>query len=146
MCWKVLTPAQAQAVQAIEGPVLVLAGPGLGQDAGAHPSHRLPHPRLPDQPLSHPSGDLYQQGGQRDGLAPATAIGPQTSRLTIGTFHAICARILRQEATYAGLGSNFVIYDEDDQQRLITRILKEPIWITALSPLGGAECHLQGQE
>ncbi len=43
----------------------------------------------------------------------------------LGTFHAICARILRREQQYLPLDANFVIFDEDDQQALIKRALRD---------------------
>jgi superfamily I DNA/RNA helicase len=45
--------------------------------------------------------------------------------LTIGTFHATCARFLRRDGERVGLGRGFVIYDEDDQAVLIKQVLKE---------------------
>ncbi|MDY6911705.1 MAG: 3'-5' exonuclease, partial [Chloroflexota bacterium] len=52
-------------------------------------------------------------------------LGQAAEGLTLGTFHAICARILRQQAAQIGLDPRFVIYDSDDQIKLLTRILKE---------------------
>ena len=120
-----LNPVQVQAVQATPGPVLVLAGPGSGKT----------------RVLTHRIAYLIQESGVRPYQILAvtftnkaaremvsrleTIIGGDTGRLTIGTFHAICVRILRREAAYLGIGSNFVIYDADDQQRLVTRIIKD---------------------
>jgi len=120
-----LNPAQAEAVQAIEGPVLVLAGPGSGKTrvlthriaylirvCGIQPFHILA--------VTFTNKAAQEMISRLNGL-----IGESTTKLTIGTFHATCARILRREAPHLGIGNSFVIYDEDDQQRLITRILKE---------------------
>ena len=120
-----LNPPQGEAVQAIEGPVLVLAGPGSGKTrvltqriayliriCGIQPHHILA--------VTFTNKAAKEMIARLRGL-----IGENTSRLTMGTFHAICARILRREAGHLGLGSNFAIYDEDDQERLVTRILKE---------------------
>jgi DNA helicase-2/ATP-dependent DNA helicase PcrA len=52
-------------------------------------------------------------------------LGQAVEALALGTFHAICARILRLEGKAIGLESSFVIYDEDDQLRLIKRVLEE---------------------
>jgi DNA helicase-2/ATP-dependent DNA helicase PcrA len=52
-------------------------------------------------------------------------LGQATEALTLGTFHAICARILRREGKAIGLESRFVIYDEDDQLRLVKQVLEE---------------------
>ncbi|MDH4068560.1 MAG: UvrD-helicase domain-containing protein, partial [Dehalococcoidia bacterium] len=52
-------------------------------------------------------------------------LGQAIEALALGTFHAICARILRREGKAIGLGSSFVIYDEDDQLRLVKQVLEE---------------------
>lgn len=52
-------------------------------------------------------------------------LGQQGDGLWIGTFHAICVRILRQEITKLGYKSNFVIYDTSDQQTVVKEVLKE---------------------
>jgi DNA helicase-2/ATP-dependent DNA helicase PcrA len=52
-------------------------------------------------------------------------IGESAKRLTMGTFHAACVRILRREARHLGIRANFVIYDADDQRRLVARILSD---------------------
>jgi len=52
-------------------------------------------------------------------------IGQAMEALTLGTFHAICARILRRDGKAVGLESSFVIYDEDDQLRLVKQVLEE---------------------
>ncbi len=120
-----LNPAQAQAVQAVDGPVLVLAGPGSGKTRVL--THRIAY--LIDARGIRPYEILavtFTNKAAREMIARLNAlIGADTSQLTIGTFHAICARILRREGAHLGIGSSFVIYDEDDQRRLVTRILKE---------------------
>jgi DNA helicase-2/ATP-dependent DNA helicase PcrA len=52
-------------------------------------------------------------------------IGQAIEALTLGTFHAICARILRRDGKAVGLEPSFVIYDEDDQLRLVKQVLEE---------------------
>jgi DNA helicase-2/ATP-dependent DNA helicase PcrA len=56
-----------------------------------------------------------------------TLVGSPGRDLAVGTFHAICARVLRREAEHAGLGldSHFAIYDDDDQQGLVKQVLRE---------------------
>jgi DNA helicase II / ATP-dependent DNA helicase PcrA len=120
-----LNPAQARAVQAIDGPVLVLAGPGSGKTRVL--THRIAY--LIDVCGVRPYQILavtFTNKAAREMIARLNAlIGADTSQLTIGTFHAICARILRREGAHLGIASSFVIYDEDDQRRLVTRVLKE---------------------
>jgi DNA helicase-2/ATP-dependent DNA helicase PcrA len=120
-----LNPVQTQAVQAAPGPVLVLAGPGSGKTRVL--THRIAH--LIQESGVRPYQILavtFTNKAAREMVSRLeTIIGEDTARLTIGTFHAICVRILRREAAYLNLGSNFGIYDADDQQRLVTRIIKE---------------------
>ena len=52
-------------------------------------------------------------------------IGHQTHGLTLGTFHATCARILRIEATHLPVNSNYVIFDADDQIKVVRQVLQE---------------------
>jgi DNA helicase-2/ATP-dependent DNA helicase PcrA len=120
-----LNPAQSEAVQAIEGPVLVLAGPGSGKTRVL--THRIAY-------LTRTCGispyQIFAVTFTNKAAKEMTArlhqlIGESAQKLTIGTFHAICARILRREAAFLGMGSNFIIYDDDDQQRLMNQVLKE---------------------
>jgi len=122
---KGLNPAQVQAVQAADGPVLVLAGPGSGKTRVL--THRIAH--LIGECRIRPYNILavtFTNKAAREMIARLNQlIGEDASRLTIGTFHATCARILRREAAHLGLGSAFVIYDDDDQRRLITQVLSD---------------------
>ena len=119
-----LNPPQAEAVRATEGPVLVVAGPGSGktrvlihriaylvQERGIFPYHIL--------------AVTFTNKAAREMLARLEALlGSDAKGLTIGTFHAFCARVLRREAEVLGLSRSFVIFDEDDQRQLINRIIK----------------------
>ena len=120
-----LNSTQAEAVQAIEGPVLVLAGPGSGKTRVL--THRIAYlVRVCGvRPYNILAVTFTNKAAKEMISRLQELIGDDASRLTVGTFHAICARILRREGAYLGLSSSFVIYDEDDQQRLVTRILKE---------------------
>ena len=120
-----LNPVQAQAVQAVDGPVLVLAGPGSGKTRVL--THRIAY--IIQEHSVPPYNILavtFTNKAAKEMIARLRQlIGNDVSSLTIGTFHAVCVRILRREAAYLGMSSSFVIYDEDDQQRLITQILKD---------------------
>jgi len=124
-----LNPAQQQAVAAVDGPVLVLAGPGSGKtrvlihrvghlirDLGVEP-WRVMAVTFPNKAAREMKERLEKQ----QILSPA-----QLNALTVGTFHAICARILRQEIEQLGSRDrNFVIFDASDQQAVVKRILIE---------------------
>ena len=120
-----LNSAQAKAVQAAPGPVLVLAGPGSGKTRVL--THRIAY--LIDAGHVRPHNVLavtFTNKAAKEMIARLHAlIGDDTNRLTMGTFHATCVRILRREAAHLSLRKDFVIYDADDQQRLIAGIIKE---------------------
>jgi DNA helicase II / ATP-dependent DNA helicase PcrA len=120
-----LSPPQREAVEAIGGPVLILAGPGSGKTRVI--THRIaylasvcgvnPHHIMAVTFTNKAAREM------RDRLQQL--LGEQAEFLTLGTFHAICARILRREGSAIGLGSRFAIYDEDDQLGLIKQTLEE---------------------
>jgi DNA helicase-2/ATP-dependent DNA helicase PcrA len=120
-----LNPAQREAVEAIKGPVLILAGPGSGKTrvitqrvaylvklCGVDP-HHIMAVTFTNKAATEMKERLEQ------------LLGQAADALTLGTFHAICARILRREGKVIGLESSFVIYDEDDQLRLMKQTLEE---------------------
>lgn len=121
-----LNPQQARAVEAPDGPVLVLAGPGSGKTRVL--THRVAY--LVEQRKVWPRQILAvtftnkaarEMRDRLDKILGAT----RANELTLGTFHAICARWLRRDAPEIGLARDFVIFDDDDQQTLIKRVLKE---------------------
>jgi len=120
-----LNPAQREAVEAIEGPLLILAGPGSGKTRviahriaylikvwGISPYHILAV-TFTNKAATEMKERLYH------------LLGTSVEELTLGTFHATCARILRREGAHTGLDPRFVIYDDDDQLSLVKRSLNE---------------------
>jgi DNA helicase-2/ATP-dependent DNA helicase PcrA len=123
---KELNPAQAKAVQALQGPVLVLAGPGSGKTRVL--TYRIAYlvKECGIDPYNIMAVTFTNKAAREMRARLDKLIGQQQlDRLTMGTFHAICARILRREAQTIGFPSNFVIYDRDDQLGLIRQALKE---------------------
>ncbi len=120
-----LNPAQRKAVEAIEGPVLILAGPGSGKTRVI--THRVaylikvcginPH-RIMAVTFTNKAAREMQERLER-------LLGQQIEALTLGTFHAICSRILHREGQAIGINPRFVIYDEEDQLNLIKQSLQE---------------------
>ena len=119
-----LNPAQRQAVDITDGPLLVLAGAGTGKT-------RVLTTRLAAILLSHkawPSQILAvtftNKAAHEMRERVAKLIGGPAEGLWLGTFHSICVRILRRHAELLGLQSSFTILDADDQLRLIKQIIK----------------------
>ena len=131
-----LNDQQRAAVQATEGPVLVLAGPGSGktrvltrriayliEEEKTDPWHVLAV-TFTNKAAKEMAVRVEELIGHR---FPPPAEGRRRSLggLTIGTFHSVCARVLRVEVEAAGFQRNWVIYDTADQLALVRDILKE---------------------
>ncbi|MEK9647288.1 MAG: UvrD-helicase domain-containing protein, partial [Alphaproteobacteria bacterium] len=119
-----LNAPQRDAVESLDGPLLVLAGAGTGKtrvlttrianilvSRKAWPSHIL-------------AVTFTNKAAREMRDRVAAMIGGATEGLWIGTFHAISTRILRRHAELAGLKSNFTILDQDDQIRLVKQIIE----------------------
>ncbi len=120
-----LNDAQREAVLHGEGPLLVLAGAGSGKTRViVHRIARLVHEEgvLPWRILAVTFTNKAA-GEMRERLE--RLLGPEAHELWVQTFHAFGARFLRREAARAGLSPSFPIYDDDDQMRLVKRILAE---------------------
>src|SRR5512146_2135376 len=121
-----LNPAQREAVKLVDGPVLVLAGPGSGKTRVLthrvayliHEHHVPPHQILAVTFTNKAAREMRSRLDQLIGEE-------RVQDLTIGTFHATCARFLRRDGERVGLGHHFAIYDEEDQLGLMRQILKE---------------------
>jgi len=118
-----LNPAQREAVEAIDGPVLVLAGAGTGKTRvlTTRLAHILATRRaFPGQLLAV----TFTNKAAREMRERLEAIiGATVDGIWLGTFHAIAARILRRHAERIGLKSNFTILDTDDQLRLVKQVI-----------------------
>jgi DNA helicase-2/ATP-dependent DNA helicase PcrA len=120
-----LNPAQDAAVHHPGGPMLVLAGAGSGKT----------------RVLTARIAELIRQRGVAPGrifavtftnkaagemrARVAALLGADPRGLWIGTFHALSARLLRREAALLGFGPNFTIYDQDDSESFIKRLLEQ---------------------
>src|SRR5690242_6466008 len=117
-----LNEAQRRAVEAVEGPVLVLAGAGTGKTRVL--TTRLAH--ILATRRAWPSQILAVTFTNKAALEMKERlermIGQQAEGLWLGTFHAIAARILRRHAEAVGLKPNFTILDADDQLRLVKQL------------------------
>jgi len=125
-----LTLSQKKAVFHIEGPLLVLAGPGSGKtrvitcriaaliDSGIKPYN------ICAITFTNKAADEMRQ---RTIALGASAEGPRFAGTQphISTFHSLCVRILRQYADKAGIKANFSVYDESDQSKCIKQAVKD---------------------
>jgi DNA helicase-2/ATP-dependent DNA helicase PcrA len=118
-----LNEAQARAVAAVDGPVLVLAGAGTGKTRvlTTRLAHILATRRaFPGEMLAV----TFTNKAAREMRERLEAmIGRAAEGVWLGTFHALAARILRRHAEAVGLKSSFTILDSDDQIRLVKQIL-----------------------
>ena len=124
-----LNEPQREAVTTTEGPVLILAGPGSGKTRVI--THRIAylvqHERVSPWHILAVTFTNKAAREMRERLEKLVGIN-ESKEMTIGTFHAICARVLRIEADYLlplGLNRSFVIFDTDDQATLVKQAIRE---------------------
>ncbi len=123
-----LNEKQREAVEQTEGPVLILAGAGSGKtktlthrvasliQSGVSPYNILAvtFTNKAAKEMRQRVGQLLAQDGENRSFMPY-----------MGTFHAICVRMLRQDGEYVGIPKNFVIFDESDRQSAIKQVCKQ---------------------
>jgi DNA helicase-2/ATP-dependent DNA helicase PcrA len=119
-----LNPPQREAVEAIDGPLLVLAGAGTGKTRVL--TTRIAH--ILNLGLAKPYDILAvtftNKAAQEMKARIAGTLQRSIDGMWLGTFHALCVRILRSHAEAIGFTEQFTILDTDDQTRLIKQITK----------------------
>lgn len=119
-----LNPQQREAVLANERSVLVFAGAGSGKTRVL--THRIAYliatGRARPQEILAVTFTNKAADEMKDRLEGL--LGPEARGLWVGTFHAVCARILRTHISHLGRSGDFVIYDEEDQLRVVTELLR----------------------
>lgn len=148
-----LNPAQREAVEHVSGPLLVLAGAGSGktrvltvriarliEEHGVSPGHIFAVTFT-----NKAAGEMKERVGR--------LLGRDPGGLWIGTFHSLSARMLRREAPLIGFTHQYTIYDEDDRQSLIRRLMDEQGHSTKLfnpraisSIISSAKNRMQGPD
>lgn len=129
---KELNPAQQEAVQTKNGPVLILAGAGSGKTraltyrVGYLIKHEKvsPHNILAVTFTNKAADEMRRRIGHIIDTDLKQVSYKLGMGLTIGTFHSICARILREEIHRLGYKDSFSIYDTDEQQKLVKEVLQ----------------------
>ena len=119
-----LNPDQRQAVEHIDGPLLIVAGPGSGKTRVI--THRIAYlvrtagisPRRICA-VTFTNRAAREMKGRLERL-----LGPRAKQVSAGTFHALCASILRRDGEAAGIPTDFVIFDSDDQMELVKRAME----------------------
>src|SRR5215470_4499353 len=124
-----LNEPQRRAVTTTQGPVLILAGPGSGKTRVI--THRIAylvqHEHISPWRILAVTFTNKAAKEMRERLEKLVGINA-SREMTIGTFHAICARVLRYEADYLvplGLNKSFVIFDTEDQMTLVKQAIRE---------------------
>ena len=120
-----LNPSQREAVESIEGPILIVAGPGSGKTRVV--THRIahlvhtwqisPYRILAITFTNRAAGEMKERLGR--------LVGTRTEQLSVGTFHAFCAGLLRREGAHIGVDPSFSIYDDDDQIQLLKQSMEQ---------------------
>jgi DNA helicase-2/ATP-dependent DNA helicase PcrA len=121
-----MNPEQKRAVQTTEGPVLILAGAGSGKTRVL--AHRVAYLVGVNEikPWQILAVTFTNKAAAELRARITDLIGESAGReVAMGTFHALCARVLRRDGAAIGLDPHFVVYDTDDQQSLMKVILRE---------------------
>ena len=120
-----LNPPQREAVSHLTGPLLILAGAGSGKTRVL--AHRVAYLIATSyKPWQIVAVTFTNKAANEMRGRIAGLIGEEGAReATIGTFHAICARILRRDGEAIGLTRSFTIYDRADQVALVKSVLKQ---------------------
>ena len=119
-----LNPAQREAVEALDGPVLMLAGAGTGKTKAL--TARIAHLLHTGQARTNEilAVTFTNKAAREMKERVARILGqPVEGMPWLGTFHAICVKLLRRHAELVGLKSNFTILDTDDQVRLMKQLI-----------------------
>jgi DNA helicase-2/ATP-dependent DNA helicase PcrA len=119
-----LNPVQREAVEQVEGPVLVVAGAGSGKTRVL--THRIAHLiETGTSPFEILAITFTNKAAQEMKERVQALVGPVAQKMWVSTFHAACVRILRRDGHNLGYPSSFTIYDQADAQRLVGYVIRD---------------------
>ncbi len=119
-----LNPVQREAVKAIDGPVMIIAGAGSGKTRVLtyRAAYLISRNVRPDALLAL---TFTNKAAEEMKSRIASLVGPLRRSVWMGTFHSMCARLLRMDCEAIGFQRNFSIYDTDDSLALIREIMQD---------------------
>ena len=121
---KNLNNSQLESTLQMHGPMIVIAGAGSGKTRVL--TYKIAYLMTEGvDPFNILALTFTNKAAKEMKERIATIVGDEAKNLWMGTFHSVFARILRIEAHKIGYTSNFTIYDSDDSQKLVSRIIKE---------------------
>ena len=120
-----LNPPQRQAVQCVDGPLLIVAGPGSGKTRVI--THRIAYlnRHVGISPWRIAAVTFTNRAAREMRNRLAALMGDGAQRLTAGTFHALCASVLRRNGEVIGIPPDYVIMDDEDQMNLIKQSMEQ---------------------
>jgi len=119
-----LNNSQLESTLQMDGPMIVIAGAGSGKTRVL--TYKIAYLMTEGvDPFNILALTFTNKAAKEMKERIATIVGNEAKNLWMGTFHSVFARILRIEAHKIGYTSNFTIYDSDDSQKLVLRIIKE---------------------
>ena len=119
-----LNSSQQEATLQTDGPMIVIAGAGSGKTRVL--TYKIAYLMTQGvDPFNILSLTFTNKAAKEMKERIISIVGDEAKNLWMGTFHSVFARILRIEAHKIGYTSNFTIYDSDDSQKLVSRIIKE---------------------
>ena len=119
-----LNNSQLESTLQMDGPMIVIAGAGSGKTRVL--TYKIAYLMTEGvDPFNILALTFTNKAAKEMKERIATIVGSEAKNLWMGTFHSVFARILRIEAHKIGYTSNFTIYDSDDSQKLVSRIIKE---------------------
>ncbi|GAB6186282.1 UvrD-helicase domain-containing protein [Thermopirellula anaerolimosa] len=117
-----LTPSQREAVTHVDGPLLILAGPGSGKTRVV--THRIAYLLRQGIPGENILGLTFTNKAAAEMASRVEQLAPGT-RVWLGTFHRFAAQFLRRYGRHIGLQANFTIYDKEDSLKGLRRVIAE---------------------